>query len=601
MTSKNNKGTAPEQPVASGKSYAEAGADQARILIAPRRGANAMKANIQPLSAVGFKSQLSQIQGLQILKTIKSTTSKISPLAVTGDEASECHVASIHPDMLDIVKQSAPAHLIIETDHHLEYGDAVTNRAPIQSPLQLNAAGTARGQKIAIQVLDQDGKPVPNISAILTGDAFPSKGLTNANGEVELDLFAMPGNGAKSLFLLPTDNYWNRFITNPRLDPNQINTIQIQSLTSTVPNFPKNYPFGWGAQRMGLDKISPKITGAGVKIAVIDSGAATDHPLLKHIKYGKDLTEGATATSWTKDTVGHGSHVSGTIGASGEKGMLRGFAPEAEIHELKVFPGGRFSSLLEALDYCIENDIDVVNMSLGSPNASEVVEQKLEEAYMHGIFLVAAAGNSGGPVQFPAISTYTMAVSAIGLLNQYPADSWDAKTVQSEFLTPDGTFSPTFTCTGPQINISAPGVAIISTVPNKAYDAKSGTSMAAPHIAGAAAVLLAHHPMFKTTLNTRSVDRTQALYELMKSVAVPHPFGAERVGFGTPHVDLVNELYAVTEESEQAQAATNAAQNIIYRPVSDGYRTQYQASNQAGQIPVQAVTWVAQPNGFRHN
>lgn len=601
MTSKNDKGTTPSQPVTSERTRTEAGAERARILIAPRRGANAMKANIQPLSAVGFKSQLSQIQGLEIIKTLKSTSNKISPLAVTGDEASEVHVASVHPDMLEILKQSAPANLVIEEDHLLEYGDAVANKTPIQSPLQLNATGTAKAQKVTIQVLDETGKPVPNISAILTADAFPSKGLTNANGEVELDLFALQGNTAKSLFLLPSDNYWNRFITSPKLDPNQINTVHIQSLVSTVPNFPKNYPFGWGAQRMGLDKVSPTITGAGIKIAVIDSGAATDHPLLKHIKFGKDLTDGATANSWTNDTVGHGSHVSGTIGASGDKGMLRGFAPEAEIHELKVFPGGRFSSLLEALDYCIANDIDVVNMSLGSPNASEVVEQKLEEAYMHGIFLVAAAGNSGGAVQFPAISTYTMAVSAIGLLNQYPADSWDAKTVQPEFLTPDGTFSPTFTCTGPQINISAPGVAIISTVPNKAYDAKSGTSMAAPHIAGAAAVLLAHHPMFKTTFHGRSTERTQALYELMKSVAVTHPFGTERIGFGVPHVDLVKELYAATEESEQAQAATNAAQNIIYRPVSDGYRNQYQASNQSGLAPMQTVTWVAQPNGIRHN
>lgn len=602
MNSKNPETASTSAASKGAKKYRDTGAETARILIAPRRGGNAIRSNIQPLSAVGFKSKLDSIKSLEVIKTLKSTPNKLSPMSFSGDEASDIHVCNVDPAMLDLIKSSAPAEMIIEPDHLLQYGDAMQTQPVTDSPISLLAATTTGSQQIQLQVIGDNNKPLSNISVVLTGDAFPSKGATDENGEVTLELFSLPGNPAKSLFLVPQGNYWNMYLTEPSLSTKEINRVKLKSLASTVPNFPQQYPYGWGGRKMGLDQLPKSVTGAGVKVAIIDSGCDTDHVLLRHIKHGKDLTDGATSTSWQTDTVGHGTHVSGTISASGEKDMLRGFVPNAEIHELKVFPGGRFSSLLEALDYCIANDIDIVNMSLGSPNASEAVEQKLEEAYMNGIFLIAAAGNSGGAVQFPALSSYTMAVGAIGLENEYPQDSWDARTIQPQFLTPDGVFSPNFSCFGPQITVSAPGVAILSTVPNNSYDAKSGTSMAAPHIAGAAAVLLAHHPIFKNTLTTRSPERIAAINQLMRSVSMAYPFGPERAGYGMPRIDLVQELKALAEQSEQAQVSTNAAQNILFQPNSGAFSQQMRSASQPRQYPVvPPVTWVAQPNGYRQN
>jgi subtilisin family serine protease len=126
-----------------------------------------------------------------------------------------------------------------------------------------------------------------------------------------------------------------------------------------------------------------------------DSGVDTTHPLLRHIRLGLNLTGPADPHGWSQDIIGHGSHAAGIIAARDESGkMLRGFVPDAEIHVLKVFPGGRLSSLLEALDYCLEREIDIVNLSLDTLQPSAAIEQKLEEAAFHGIACIVAAGSS---------------------------------------------------------------------------------------------------------------------------------------------------------------------------------------------------------------
>jgi subtilisin len=303
---------------------------------------------------------------------------------------------------------------------------------------------------------------------------------------------------------------------------------------------------------MGLDRVPDGVNGHGVKIAIIDSGIDVTHPLLNHVQNGLDLTNGSTNDdrSWGNDIVGHGTHCAGIITARGTPTVpLRGFAPAAEIHALKVFPGGRFSSLLDALDYCIEKNIDVVNMSLGSAQASEAVEQKLEEAWLSGVACIAAAGNSGGAVQYPASSPKVLAVSALGKINEFPADSWDAQTLLPGLIASDGTFSPAFTCFGPEIGVTAPGVAIISTVPDNGFDPQSGTSMAAPHVTGVAALLLAHHPVFKTgQFAARGGQRVNALFYAIRSLCVPLSFPRERAGAGVPLLHAVAGQMSVRQQ-----------------------------------------------------
>jgi subtilisin family serine protease len=194
-------------------------------------------------------------------------------------------------------------------------------------------------------------------------------------------------------------------------------------------------------------------------------------------------------------------------------------------------------------------------MSLGSDQISQAVEQKLEEAVHDGIACIVAAGNSGGPVQYPASSPNVLAVSAVGKLKEYPSESWDARTV-TQAVTQDGLFSPSFTCFGPQIGVCAPGVSIVSSVPDNGFEPQSGTSMAAPHVTGFAALLLAHHPAFQGAGGTRGPQRVAALFNLIKTSCRPYQLGPERTGCGVPSFQALANVLAKSANGGRTAAAT---------------------------------------------
>jgi subtilisin len=204
-----------------------------------------------------------------------------------------------------------------------------------------------------------------------------------------------------------------------------------------------------------------------------------------------------------------------------------------------VFPGGRVRDLLLALDECILRELDVVNIGVGSDRPSELVALKLHELRQRGVTCIAAAGNSGGAVGFPAMLSSVMAIGAVGKLREFPADSCHALSVVPQLIGRDGVFAARFSCGGPQIAVSAPGVAIVSAVPG-GYAAADGTSAAAAHVSGVAALVLAHHPLFnEAALRTKSEQRVQILTELLRASAVPHFADPQREGAGVPDLQRV--------------------------------------------------------------
>lgn len=527
-----------------------------QFLIAARRDAALATAGLRPFAA-GALDNVVQNMGLDIVKVHRPAA--MSTLAASADVAAQVYVAAIEPDRAQLLQRTAPPQMLVEEDAYLGYGPPKSVQSTSVSMLAAVPSSAVVTREVRFVVLGEGDKPLPGVDVTVMGDGWPSQGQTDADGVVKLTLSTLPGSPPKTLFAQARGTYWDRYVTQPQVDDANVNVVRLQSIAETIDGFPGKYRFGWGARMMGLDALPDLFDGSGVRVAIIDSGADVTHPLLAHIANGIDLTNNADRKTWQKDVVGHGSHCAGTIAARGSDG-LRGCVPGAEVHVLKIFPGGQFSSLLDALDYCIANQIDVVNMSLGSPQSSMIVEQKLQEALNNGVFCVVAAGNSGGAVQYPASSPSVLAVAAVGLLGAVRPDTWDSSQVDPRMVAPDGVFSPMFTCFGPEVAVCAPGVSIISTVPG-GYEAQSGTSMAAPYVTGLATMLLAHHPLFHGPMSARGAQRVHALATMIRQMCTPYAIGANRTGAGLPRVtpQIASALQPGAAAAARGQVAPAAA------------------------------------------
>jgi len=525
-----------------------------RYILAPRRGLNALAAGVVPMSVELLKATVKSMN-LEVVKTIQRERRTIETLSISAGEGSDLTVVNIDSDRAQVLKATLPAHLILTEDKPLSYGGSphMLRAAPMFNPFAFSLDQIVT-RKVAFKVVGEEDKPLPNISVQLLGDGFPANGQTDSNGDVVLDLVTLGNGPARSLVATPDASYWDLYLTDPTLDFEKTNVVRLRSLSETISNFPSGYEYGWSQRLMGLDRLPRELGGAGVKIAIIDSGCDSTHPLLRHVKLGRNFGDGIDAGLWNQDMVGHGTHCAGIITAKPADGTpMRGFAPDAEVHVLRIFPGGQYSSLLQALDYCIKHEIDVINMSLGGDSEiNPVVEETLQAAVMNGIVCVVAAGNSGDSVKYPASSPQTLAVAAVGNASELLPSTWDSTTVSSGFVAGDGIFSPTFSCHGPQIGVCAPGVGIVSTVPGGRFEPQSGTSMAAPHVTGMAALLLAHHPLFRTQFVKRDVNRVKAAFGMLQSVCTSYAsFGADRTGAGLPTLHPVVNMLMQTVQSPQ--------------------------------------------------
>lgn len=227
----------------------------------------------------------------------------------------------------------------------------------------------------------------------------------------------------------------------------------------------------WNLRNIGAYGAQGISTGDGVKIGIIDTGIDYNHPQLRANfgeQKGYDFVEDNPDPM---DEEGHGTHVSGTA-CSKEYGV----SLESRLYAVRVLDedgAGFDSDIIAGIEWCIKNNIDVANMSLGSRDASRAFEEICRIAYQHGLLLVAAAGNeSYGPSYPAAFDEYVIAVAAVDNANRHAGFSNIWKTN----------------------DISAPGVRIMSCYLGGGYQMLDGTSMATPHVTGTIALALA---MFK--------------------------------------------------------------------------------------------------------
>jgi subtilisin len=478
---------------------------------------------------------LNQQENVEVVKRIKLGGTQ--PFTANGRSVNEVVVAKIDEGKAQRLRALAPSHLIIERDALLACADyqSVPARIPaIGTLLPLRSVAT----DISIRVIGERDQPLARATVVIDGGELPAQAITDETGTARVTFFGGSTEAIRALFIRAASNHWDRVIPAPRLGSG-INTVKLRPLCELYPNFPTARLLGWGQRLMGIDPTVGRFSGTGVRIGLIDSGCDNSHPLLRHVVQGKDFTNGGTDASWTQDLVSHGTHCAGIINASiAEQGIV-GCAPAAELHVFKVIPDGRVSDLLAALDECIERELDLINISVVSDEFSELLSQKLQEARQKGIACIVAAGNSGGPLAFPAMLPGVMAVAAVGKLREFPEDSSHVLSVVPQLIGRDDIFPAHFSGGGPQVAVSAPGVAIVSTVPG-GYAAADGTSAAAAHVTGLAALVLAHHPLLQEgTFRVRSEQRVHALFELIRASALPHFPDPHRGGAGVPDLSRI--------------------------------------------------------------
>jgi subtilisin family serine protease len=240
---------------------------------------------------------------------------------------------------------------------------------------------------------------------------------------------------------------------------------------------------------INLENINSNVVDAD--IAILDTGIDLDHSDLNVVHEKSFIPEATNAD----DDHGHGTHLAGIAAAKDNSLGIVGIAPGARLWALKILESsgmGEISTLIKGLDYINQNSdqVDVAVLSLGCECESGALNIAISNSIKAGITIVVAAGNEGKNARTftPANNPEVITVSAI-------ADS-DGKCGGNGPPTPYGEddMLASFSNFGDAVDISAPGVEIYSTFKSNSYTKLTGTSMAAPHVAGAAALYISLHP-----------------------------------------------------------------------------------------------------------
>jgi subtilisin len=380
----------------------------------------------------------------------------------------------------------------------LVLGTAASSAAPLPQ------AGPPDSVKVFVVF---DRQPGPNEQALVRA----------AGGQIRFTYSIVPALSA-DLPQAAIQGLQNRpgvVLIEPVIDVYAIGTVQ-QELDNT-----------WGVKKIGAGTAhaaNPSNTGAAVHVAVIDSGIDYNHAdLAGRYAGGRDFVNN---DSDPMDDNGHGTHVAGTVGAIRDGNGVVGAAPEARLYGLKVLGasgGGSYDSVVAALNWIVtENaagrtNIRITNNSYGSSgDPGTTVRNAFQASADAGILHIAAAGNNGNR---------TGTTDTVGYPARYPSVVAVAATDSSDKRA-------SFSSTGPDVELAAPGVSVRSTTMGGGYAAWNGTSMASPHVAGAAALII----------KSGKASTPSAVRTLLQNTAVDLGSSGRDSHFGFGRIDVAAAL-----------------------------------------------------------
>ena len=294
------------------------------------------------------------------------------------------------------------------------------------------------------------------------------------------------------------------------------NTVNANSTDESEKNFSEDY--AWNLKMINAD--FDTTTKSYVKIAIIDSGVSPHLDL--NIKEHVDFTNDNTFIPILNDNSGHGTGIAGIINCQPDSRGYIGINPSAEIYSLKVLDSNnsaKVSTVIEAIEWCINNDINIINMSFGMDESSVALHHIINKAYQNNIIMVASSGNNG-TVQYPAKYEEVISVGSVdsnGSLSEFSATA----------------------------EIMAPGEAVCSTALFEGYSEYNGTSYSAAHVTGAISRLVA-------------IDKTKSvafIRNLLKTCASTNEFGINILNLKNciDNYQYFSEIYTDTSEITHLQ------------------------------------------------
>jgi len=305
---------------------------------------------------------------------------------------------------------------------------------------------------------------------------------------------------------------------------------------------------GWWHTAMKVD-VTNAARGGGIKVGVIDTGCGP-HPNLAHVTLAGVFVNGQSLpANQATDVAQHGTHTSGIIGARPtQAGDYAGMAAGCDLFHARAFQsedeGPSQADLINAIDALSRGQgCDLINMSLGGASPSAAEEDCIQDAVERGTLCLCSAGNDAPDnpaIEYPAAYPECAAVAAIGLLGWAPAGTFSAsnRPQDSSMMGGNNLFLAAFSCFGATLACAAPGVGIVSTVPDKGgadlYMEMDGTSMASPAACGVLADILSQDANYNAL--PRDASRTTAARNLLAQHCMPFGLPVKFEGRGLPEV-----------------------------------------------------------------